>query len=455
MDVFLSYATEDRDRARQVAQALEECGWSVWWDRKIVAGEAFDQTIERYLESARCVVVLWSTAAVVSEWVKNEAAAAAERHVLVPGLVEDVKIPLEFRRRQTANLIDWDGDTSHEGFQALREGVAARVGTAAVARAPREPASRARPHIRWRRWAIVAGALATVAVAGWTYRFWATTPADQTDSSAIDDSPRGAGEQRANGGTSAAGLNVSRAGVVPSSGGNSIDKPAPVAFNVMHKVTLEDNEEYYLRLREPASAITIVQDVRVPKRQRSNLQTQLSVLDEDGGVVQAGVIRFNEIDVGYRRIATFSKKQPSRIGFKLLNTGNTADIWLAVVPQDKQPFLPFFGEIVPQAWPAGKEATGTLEEIEDAYHLVHVPRGEHRVILDFANAKGDRRNLQGYLAVLGADGGHQEEIMRLNEIDVSHREVGSLSVKGDGPLIFRVQNFTGVVNYRLRIVSAR
>ena len=44
-DVFLSYAREDRERARVLAHALESDGWSVWWDRKMVAGETFDETI--------------------------------------------------------------------------------------------------------------------------------------------------------------------------------------------------------------------------------------------------------------------------------------------------------------------------------------------------------------------------------------------------------------------------
>ena len=77
--VFISYASEDRQRAMAVAQALEGCGWSVWWDRKITAGHAFDRVIERELEAAAAVIVLWSQASIESEWVRSEAAAAAER----------------------------------------------------------------------------------------------------------------------------------------------------------------------------------------------------------------------------------------------------------------------------------------------------------------------------------------------------------------------------------------
>ena len=129
-DVFISYATEDRDRAAQLASALGAFGWSVWWDRRIIVGQAFDQAIERELESAKSVIVLWSKHSIKSEWVKNEAAAASERGVLVPATIESVKLPIEFRRKQTADLVDWKGEPSHNGFQALCEGVTTTIGGA-------------------------------------------------------------------------------------------------------------------------------------------------------------------------------------------------------------------------------------------------------------------------------------------------------------------------------------
>jgi hypothetical protein len=160
-DVFLSYANEDRERAATLARSLEAAGWSVWWDRKIVAGHAFDKAIERELETAKSVVVLWSRSSVTSEWVKNEAAAAAERDVLVPASIERVRLPLEFRRKQTVDLADWTGDTPHEGFQALCAGIADRVGRASA------PSSRPVP-TAWtprqmsRRGLLLGGVLAVV-----------------------------------------------------------------------------------------------------------------------------------------------------------------------------------------------------------------------------------------------------------------------------------------------------
>jgi len=31
-DIFINYASIDRPTARRLADALEVCGWSVWWD---------------------------------------------------------------------------------------------------------------------------------------------------------------------------------------------------------------------------------------------------------------------------------------------------------------------------------------------------------------------------------------------------------------------------------------
>jgi hypothetical protein len=59
-DIFISYASEDRPRVEPIAKALEEHGWSVWWDRTIPPGKSFDEAIEEAITAAKCVVVLWS-----------------------------------------------------------------------------------------------------------------------------------------------------------------------------------------------------------------------------------------------------------------------------------------------------------------------------------------------------------------------------------------------------------
>lgn len=160
-DVFISYANEDRERAARLASALGALGWSVWWDRKIIVGQAFDQAIERELETAKSVVVLWSNHSISSEWVKNEAAVAAGRGVLVPATIESVRLPLEFRRKQTADLSGWNGEPSHVGFQALCEGVSTAIGGAPL----HQPIQRQEKKLRWNpRWGPAAIAILVVAV---------------------------------------------------------------------------------------------------------------------------------------------------------------------------------------------------------------------------------------------------------------------------------------------------
>lgn len=122
-DIFLSYAREDIASARRIAEMLESSGWSVWWDRRIPPGQDFTAYIQRQLDEARCIVVLWSKASVASHFVRDEATEGLKGGRLVPTLLETVTQPLGFRQIQAADLANWTGDASHEEFSQLVESI--------------------------------------------------------------------------------------------------------------------------------------------------------------------------------------------------------------------------------------------------------------------------------------------------------------------------------------------
>ena len=121
-DIFISYAKEDHQTAKNVASAFEAHGWSVWFDDHLLGGQSWDESIERELTAARCVVVLWSAASVKSNWVRNESRRAGDK--LVPAALDSVKWPIEFDHLQVVSLADWNGDAGAPDFQGLVQGVA-------------------------------------------------------------------------------------------------------------------------------------------------------------------------------------------------------------------------------------------------------------------------------------------------------------------------------------------
>ena len=112
-DIFLSYTEKDREQARRLAATLESVGWTVWWDRRIPAGETWRNVLQQALQDMRCMVVLWSAKSIESEWVCEEATEGRRLDRLVPVLIEQVRPPAGFREIQAADLTGWDG---HGGF---------------------------------------------------------------------------------------------------------------------------------------------------------------------------------------------------------------------------------------------------------------------------------------------------------------------------------------------------
>ncbi len=118
-DIFLSYTEQDREQARRVATMLESVGWSVWWDRRIPAGETWRSVLEEALQNMRCMIVLWSARSIESEWVSEEATEGRRVGKLVPVLIEPVRPPAGFREIQAADLTNWDGSPEFEGMRML------------------------------------------------------------------------------------------------------------------------------------------------------------------------------------------------------------------------------------------------------------------------------------------------------------------------------------------------
>jgi formylglycine-generating enzyme required for sulfatase activity len=127
-DIFISYKREEQPVARKLANALEGEGWSIWWDPKLRAGEHFDDVIEKALNEAKCVVVLWSERSVQSQYVKDEATYALDRKKLVPVAIEHVNLPFRFRGVQTLNLVGWDGSKDFSEFRRLVDDISAILG---------------------------------------------------------------------------------------------------------------------------------------------------------------------------------------------------------------------------------------------------------------------------------------------------------------------------------------
>jgi TIR domain len=118
-DIFISYSSEDKAVVKQIAGLLQSKGWTVWWDRQIPIGQKYDTVIETELHNAGCVLVIWTQKSIASEWVKNEASEAAQKGLLVPVVLEQVELPLAFKRIESAMLIGWNGEQNHPELELL------------------------------------------------------------------------------------------------------------------------------------------------------------------------------------------------------------------------------------------------------------------------------------------------------------------------------------------------
>ena len=123
--VFVSYCRPSAQVAEQVTTALSSMGYDVWRDDQLPAHRAYGDVIEEKLRAANAVVVLWSSDACQSQWVRAEADYARQAGTLVQASLDGTIPPLPFNQIQCADLSGWNGDSRSPGWRKVERSVAA------------------------------------------------------------------------------------------------------------------------------------------------------------------------------------------------------------------------------------------------------------------------------------------------------------------------------------------
>jgi adenylate cyclase len=138
--IFMSYAREDLDSAKRLAEAVGHSGHDVWWDRHIHGGSRFTAEIDRALKDAEVVMVLWTDASVESAWVQDEAAEGRDTGRLVPVSLNGCRPPLGFRQFHTVELGAWNGSGEPIQMDELLQAIGNTIGTRAAEKSSAKPA---------------------------------------------------------------------------------------------------------------------------------------------------------------------------------------------------------------------------------------------------------------------------------------------------------------------------
>jgi TIR domain len=125
--VFISHRGSDADVARRLAEEIKRLGYNVWLDEwEILLGDSVVERINAGLENAKYVIVCYSDAGVLSNWMSREWMSALARKLeghsiqLLPVRLSGGAPPAILADIRYADLVkDWDGGIK-ELLQAMR-----------------------------------------------------------------------------------------------------------------------------------------------------------------------------------------------------------------------------------------------------------------------------------------------------------------------------------------------
>jgi len=117
--VFISYKSDNRGFAGLLAAKLADYGIDSWWDGKLELGSDYQSEIRHQQQHSDCTIVVWSSDSIRSTWVRAEAEWARSKGCLIPLRIDHVDLWPPFSLLQTVDLISWEGESEHSGWNSL------------------------------------------------------------------------------------------------------------------------------------------------------------------------------------------------------------------------------------------------------------------------------------------------------------------------------------------------
>ena len=125
--VFISHAGSTIALTHRIADRLHALGYEVWWDDELPVHQPFGRVLQERLDTAKAILVIWSSDAVDSDYVRGEAEAGRSARKLVQISIDGTVPPLPFNQTQYADLNGWDGTTDVTGWRKVIASIAELV----------------------------------------------------------------------------------------------------------------------------------------------------------------------------------------------------------------------------------------------------------------------------------------------------------------------------------------
>lgn len=133
--IFISYSRNDTEYVSALVQAFRTQGFDVWFDKNIITGNDWDDTIEEQIKAADAVVLILSKTSVESENVKDEMSYAIGLGKSVnPIKIEECVIPMRLARKQ---FLDFTKMGHEAGFERLVKDINTHLADRNAAAVPR------------------------------------------------------------------------------------------------------------------------------------------------------------------------------------------------------------------------------------------------------------------------------------------------------------------------------